>query len=1003
MDREQFRNPPAAFKPVPFWSWNDDLQDEELIRQIAEMDAAGWGGFFMHSRVGLVTPYLSEAWMDRVRTCVAEAKRRGLGAWIYDEDKWPSGYAGGYTTAPNPEHRGRILICQVDTKPALIGERLAAFIARREVSGLVDFRPYLPGQRADWGRETLVQFYPLTLSLGSAWFNGYTYLDTLNPEAVRSFIASTYEAYARAVGQEFGRVVPGVFTDEPCALPHHIVATEGRRVLPWTSALPGVFRERKGYDLLSRLPALFFDTPGGAKVRYDFWDVVQDLFVTAWSKLIYEWCEAHHIAYTGHYMAEDGLAYQMDWTGGVMPHYEYQHIPGIDKLARHVDQPITVKQVDSVACQLGKPRVLSEMYGCTGQDLSFETRKWIGDEQYALGINLLNPHLALYSMRGERKRDHPANIFYQQPWWPYNRKVDDYFARLSYALTQGRRVVDILVIHPMETAWTLYRPRETYALRAYDRWLQNLNDDLLALHRDYHFGDEKLMARHARVEGNRIWVGQMPYRAVIVPPAKTLRRTTVQLLQAFAAAGGIIIAQRPVPDMLEGVPAADLLPPTTRIVESGRDALKAALDTALPPNLRLTAGAEEVLYHHRRADDADIVFLCNTSLEREITATVEFAGEGALEEWEVTTGDVLPLAARTGQGHTSVTLTFPPTGSHLLVLRRDSPGARSSGKASQEVLDVGPDYVVHLDGPWAFHRLDPNSFTLDYCAYRLGDDPWSDPLPVWKVQQALRQAGTGAPFTVRYTFTVEQVPVHRSELILEAPEKYVVRVNGQDVPPADSGHWRDISFRRLDITGRLQEGMNQIELSGVFADDTELESVYLIGDFGVSARCLRFEGSCNGQTFNAFDRRFAVVGERATLSPGDFSAQGYPFFAGAISLVSEFELPPEEVRRGLLRLRGLHAIVAAITLNGREVGQIFWRPHELDLKDALRPGHNRLEVKLVSSLRNLLGPHHLRGGDGLWTGPGEFRDEGRWIDDYVLVPFGLSGVDVAVWHSSKSV
>ena len=85
----------ATWRPAPFWSWNDDLDQKELARQIREMADKGWGGFFMHSRVGLVTGYLSPQWMDLVRACVEEAKATGTEAWLYDEDKWPSGFAGG--------------------------------------------------------------------------------------------------------------------------------------------------------------------------------------------------------------------------------------------------------------------------------------------------------------------------------------------------------------------------------------------------------------------------------------------------------------------------------------------------------------------------------------------------------------------------------------------------------------------------------------------------------------------------------------------------------------------------------------------------------------------------------------------------------------------------------------------------------------------------------------------------------------------------------------------
>jgi hypothetical protein len=51
-----------------------------------------------------------------------------------------------------------------------------------------------------------------------------------------------------------------------------------------------------------------------------------------------------------------------------------------------------------------------------------------------------------------------------------------------------------------------------------------------------------------------------------------------------------------------------------------------------------------------------------------------------------------------------------------------------------------------------------------------------------------------------------------------------------------------------------------------------------------------------------------------------------------------------------------------------------------------------IEIELVGTLRNLLGPHHLAGGDPSRTNPEEFRDKTRWTDDYILTPFGWDQV-----------
>lgn len=49
------------------------------------MAARGWGSYFMHSRVGPVTQYLSPEWMRLIRACAEEARKTGTLAWLYDE------------------------------------------------------------------------------------------------------------------------------------------------------------------------------------------------------------------------------------------------------------------------------------------------------------------------------------------------------------------------------------------------------------------------------------------------------------------------------------------------------------------------------------------------------------------------------------------------------------------------------------------------------------------------------------------------------------------------------------------------------------------------------------------------------------------------------------------------------------------------------------------------------------------------------------------------------
>ena len=165
----EFRDPPPIFRGAPFWSWNERLQPEELARQARDMQAHGMGGFFMHSRDGLETVYMGTEWMECIRETVRVAKETGMGAWLYDEDRWPSGAAGGLVPARGGDafhskvvtveegagvsqnaldvlaafackiDRGRLMTLRRLGKPAALGSDETRLVFRREVSGPSDW------------------------------------------------------------------------------------------------------------------------------------------------------------------------------------------------------------------------------------------------------------------------------------------------------------------------------------------------------------------------------------------------------------------------------------------------------------------------------------------------------------------------------------------------------------------------------------------------------------------------------------------------------------------------------------------------------------------------------------------------------------------------------------------------------------------------------------------------------------------------------------------------
>ena len=88
---KNFENPGAEYRGKPFWSWNGELRGEELVRQAHVMKEMGLGGYFMHSRAGLITEYLGDEWFKLINEVADAAEADGMEAWLYDEDRYPSG------------------------------------------------------------------------------------------------------------------------------------------------------------------------------------------------------------------------------------------------------------------------------------------------------------------------------------------------------------------------------------------------------------------------------------------------------------------------------------------------------------------------------------------------------------------------------------------------------------------------------------------------------------------------------------------------------------------------------------------------------------------------------------------------------------------------------------------------------------------------------------------------------------------------------------------------
>ena len=242
-----FKAPTSEYRGTPFWSWNCKLDKGLLDRQITVLKGMGFGGFHMHSRTGMATPYLSDDFMELVKFCTSRAREEKMLAWLYDEDRWPSGSAGGLVTQ-NPAYRQRYLLFTPQIQQE--GKLLASFDIELDREGCL--QSYRRLDEGETGGNVWHAY--LKVSGPDSWFNNQTYVNTLDKKAIDAFIEITYEAYKKAVGEDFGSVVPAIFTDEPQFSRKSTLgfAFEKRDVsLPFADDLPDTYRAVYGEDLLA--------------------------------------------------------------------------------------------------------------------------------------------------------------------------------------------------------------------------------------------------------------------------------------------------------------------------------------------------------------------------------------------------------------------------------------------------------------------------------------------------------------------------------------------------------------------------------------------------------------------------------------------------------------------------------------------------------------------------------------------------------------------------------
>jgi len=992
-----FANPTSEYRPAPLWVWNNDVNKEDIDHTLHAYKEQGIGGVFVHPRPGLITDYLSPKWFEMFKYALDLAKQLDMKLWIYDENSYPSGFAGGLVQQQMPEsyNQGDAIIPRQMSTLTLDDKQVAKYVFKNVDGKWQDITATASKEKGLEGKY--VVFY-----LRDTHNRSNEYVDLLVKGVTEKFIDITFNKYKNAVGEEFGKGISGTFTDEP----HIIGLGAGRSTFLWTPDLESWFKKLNGYDLQPNIISLYEETGEWQRVRHDYYSTILDMFINRWSKPMSKYTKEHNLIFTGHYW-EHGWPDLSDGPDN-MAMYAWHTQPAIDMLYNsQIVRPDqfsnvrSVKELASVANQFGRKRALSETYGGSGWDLRFDEMKRNGDWEYTLGVNFLNQHHAVLSLMGDRKHDYPLSLGTFEPYWKQYHYQADYFGRLSTALSSGIQRNRILVLEPTTTAWMYYSPVKDKHPKRFDDINPSFRktvDRFEQAQVEYDLGCENIIRDWGKIEGDKFRVNQRVYDLVIVPDVMdNIDKATFKLLKKYIANGGKVIQFGEGAKFIDGLPSNDLAKLTT-----DKNWIKKAEITPEAINEYLTekdftakvTDAKGTLYHMRRQfADGQLLFFSNFNLENNSAAEISVKGTSA-EGLCPVKGIHFPIAYKKSGDMITFPVSLYPSGSYMVYVYKDKVVAPApEAKEPTRVLVEGSKTKIT--------SLGPNIFNQDYLKLSIaggpekemyysyasdsvfrhfgfpGANPWRNQQRIAEYTYTMnkdKEYKKGDKFEVAYNFEIGAgVNLSGIKLVVERPWLYTVTLNGTIIQPEKGETWLDPSFDVYKVEKLLKKGMNEVRLAAdPFSVHCEIEPVYLLGDFSL-------ESAAHGWKMAA----------PKPLTFGPWKSQGIPFFGQSVKYSKTVKA--DKAGKFEIDLPNWLGTVATVNINGKEVGIISTKPYIFTTD--LNKGENTVDIIVIGSLNNTFGPHHGMVAHGMGGRPDNYHKNGPKIQpegkNYNFIDYGM--------------
>jgi hypothetical protein len=450
----------------------------------------------------------------------------GLVVWIYDEEGYPSGSAGGLVLKENRALEALAL--------AYDPSRSDPFLLRPAYEHTHASNNYHAARR---------------------------YINLIDDRAVRSFISHTHDAYFQHLKPHFGKTIQAMFTDEPSLITVNLgqipedVRKNVRVVdpvdpavrplpsVPWSYDLAERYRERYGEDLTAQRKSLFAGTsPDDRRVRSQYWALIADLVADRYFGSLQKWCTGHGVASSGHTLWEEEIMHHPALDGNKLKALARMDIPGLDVLTSDPEAVIyggwmTAGMPCSAAILNGGRRVMTEVsdfaqtmgnQGPAGLAEMQATAAW----QATWGVTEFTLY---YSLDKRSAADY--------------RAYGNYVGRLNTLLKPARIDREVLLYYPVRDLWAEYlpvaqplaigsqSPRAQRIVASFSRLGEMLQRSQIPFAMIDH---EFLAAAKPDADGS-LAVGEHRFKALVLPADVELPQQAAAVVEQFRSHGGRVV------------------------------------------------------------------------------------------------------------------------------------------------------------------------------------------------------------------------------------------------------------------------------------------------------------------------------------------------------------------------------------------------------------------------------------------------------------------------------